>query len=48
MTLTSEPIIFSSEVIDNLPLYYRAMALYLANVGRAIIKKPSEIVDVPT
>jgi len=32
---------FSSEVVDSLPLYYRAMALHLANTGRAIIE-PSE------
>jgi hypothetical protein len=38
----SEVLTFSSEVVDSLPLLYRAMALYLQDTGRAIIKDPSE------
>jgi len=33
---------FSSEIVDSLPLYYRALAQHLADTGRAIIESPSE------
>jgi hypothetical protein len=33
---------FSPDVVESLPLYYRAMALHLADTGRAIIEYPSE------
>lgn len=33
---------FASDVVDSLPLYYRALAHHLADTGRAIIEYPSE------
>jgi len=36
---------FSSEVIDSLPLYYKALAHHLADTGRAIIESPSEKIE---
>lgn len=33
---------FPLEVVDSLPLYYRAMAHHLADTGRAVIEDPSE------
>jgi len=42
--LASEVLTFSSEVVDSLPLYYRALAHHLADTGRAIIE-PSEQTD---
>jgi len=39
---SSEVLIFSSEVVESLPLYYRAIAEHLADTGRAIIGDPSE------
>jgi hypothetical protein len=47
MTSSSDPIILSSDVVDKLPRFYRAMALYFAETGRVIITKPSEKVDAP-
>jgi hypothetical protein len=38
----SEVLTFSSEVVDSLPLYYKALAYHLADTGRAIIESPSE------
>jgi hypothetical protein len=41
----SEVLTFSSDVVDSLPLYYRALAKHLADTGRAIIEfseKPEE------
>lgn len=40
--LTSESLTFSREVVDSLPLYYRAMAEHLAETGRAVITGSSE------
>ena len=37
----SEVLTFSSEVVDSLPLYYKALAQHLADTGRATIG-PSE------
>ncbi|MFA5346631.1 MAG: hypothetical protein WC294_00695 [Methanoregula sp.] len=34
--------VFPCEVIDSLPLYYRAMILHLTNTGRVVIEDPSE------
>lgn len=42
MTSAREPIIFSSDVVKGLPLYYRAMVQHLVNTGRAILKDPSD------
>jgi hypothetical protein len=44
MTSASEGNIpsFSRDVVENLPLYYRAMAEHLAETGRAVIKGTSE------
>jgi uncharacterized membrane-anchored protein YhcB (DUF1043 family) len=39
---TSEVLTFSSDVVETLPLYYRALAQHLATTGRAIIEDPSE------
>jgi uncharacterized membrane-anchored protein YhcB (DUF1043 family) len=39
---TSDVLTFSSEVVESLPLYYRALAKHLADTGRAIIEDPSE------
>jgi len=33
---------FSSDVVDSLPLYYRALAHHLAETGRAIIKEKEQ------
>jgi len=38
----SEVLTFSSEVVDSLPLYYKALAHHLADTGRAIIEDSSE------
>lgn len=39
MTQSSDLIIpsFSSEVVESLPVYYRALVKHLVNTGRAII-----------
>ena len=44
MTQLAEVIIpsFSSEVVESLPVYYRALAKHLAHTGRAIIKNSSD------
>ena len=44
MTQSAEVIIpsFSSEVVESLPVYYRALAKYLAHTGRAIINDSSD------
>jgi hypothetical protein len=47
MTSTSDPIILSSDVVDKLPRFYRAMALYFAESGRVIITTPSGKADAP-
>jgi hypothetical protein len=40
--LAQDPIILFSDVVDSLPLYYRAMAQHLADTNRIIIKGSSE------
>jgi len=42
MKSASKPIRLSSDVVKSLPLYYRALAKYLVNTGRALINEPSE------
>jgi|GEM_PF-7063324 len=42
MTLAQEPIIFSSDVVKGLPLYYRAMVQRLVDTGRAVLKDPMD------
>jgi len=44
MTQSAEVIIpsFSSEVVESLPVYYRALAKHLAHTGRAIINDSSD------
>lgn len=36
---------FSADVVRSLPLLYRATALHMANIGRAIIKEDPEQLD---
>ena len=47
MTSASEGNIpsFSVDVVDSLPLYYKALAQHLADTGRAIIESPSEKIE---
>ena len=40
--LAQDPIILFSDVVDSLPLYYRALALHLADTGRVVIKDTLE------
>jgi len=42
MSSSSEVLTLSSDVVESLPIFYRAMAQHLAETGRAIIKGPSE------
>ena len=42
---TSEILTLSSEVVQSLPLYYRALAQHLSETGRAVIENPSEQPD---
>lgn len=45
MTSESIPLIFSADVVEALPLYYRCMAQHLANTGRAVIRNSEEEAD---
>jgi len=42
MSSSLEVLTFSSDVVDSLPLFYRALAHHLADTGRAIIEDSSE------
>lgn len=45
MISESVPLIFSADVVEALPVYYRCMAQHLANTGRAIIRNSEEEAD---
>lgn len=45
MISESVPLIFSADVVESLPVYYRCMAQHLANTGRAVIRNSEEETD---
>jgi len=40
MSSSSEVLTFSRDVVESLPLYYKALAQHLAETGRVVIQDP--------